>query len=544
MLGFIQILGGLALFLFGISLLSSGMEKLAGDQIQKWLDRVTNNRMKSMAFGTASTAVLQSSGLLMVTMIGLINANLMTVTQSISVMLGQEIGTTVTAQIVAFDIGNLRLLLVILGYIFLEFFPKRDWRKFGEILMGLGIIFVGMTYMSGALDELIQIPWIANLLEAMGQYPLIGVLLGIVATAITQSSTAVTSMAVAMGMTQVITLEGAIGIILGANIGSCVTGLLASLRLSSSARQASYAQILINVIGVLIFLPFIPQFAEFIERTSSDLPRQIANAHTIFNLSVSLALFPFVKQIAAVVKRIAPDDPVKTKEKLTKYIDEMQYAVPSVALNEAARELARLGEVTEEMVELSCHALLKKVPADAEKVLALEDQVVNPVTKEIEHFVNNLFRTELSNSQYERALQIKTLLVDVERVGDMAENIANGALDRIAGNITFTAEVAQELVQLSNFARSIYSQSLQAFRTDDAALALEVRVAENEFDNMYWQAREMHLQRLKEGSGDPEAEAIFRETLRLLERISDHADNLGASVLRSGNHAPAEVVPT
>ena len=544
MLGFIQILGGLALFLFGISLLSSGMEKLAGDQIQKWLDRVTNNRMKSMAFGTASTAVLQSSGLLMVTMIGLINANLMTVTQSISVMLGQEIGTTVTAQIVAFDIGNLRLLLVILGYIFLEFFPKRDWRKFGEILMGLGIIFVGMTYMSGALDELIQIPWIANLLEAMGQYPLIGVLLGIVATAITQSSTAVTSMAVAMGMTQVITLEGAIGIILGANIGSCVTGLLASLRLSSSARQASYAQILINVIGVLIFLPFIPQFAEFIERTSSDLPRQIANAHTIFNLSVSLALFPFVKQIAAVVKRIAPDDPVKTKEKLTKYIDEMQYAVPSVALNEAARELARLGEVTEEMVELSCHALLKKVPADAEKVLALEDQVVNPVTKEIEHFVNNLFRTELSTSQYERALQIKTLLVDVERVGDMAENIANGALDRIAGNITFTAEVAQELVQLSNFARSIYSQSLQAFRTDDAALALEVRVAENEFDNMYWQAREMHLQRLKEGSGDPEAEAIFRETLRLLERISDHADNLGASVLRSGNHAPAEVVPT
>ena len=543
MLGFIQILGGLALFLFGISLLSSGMEKLAGDQIQKWLDRVTNNRMKSMAFGTASTAVLQSSGLLMVTMIGLINANLMTVTQSISVMLGQEIGTTVTAQIVAFDIGNLRLLLVILGYIFLEFFPKRDWRKFGEILMGLGIIFVGMTYMSGALDELIQIPWIANLLEAMGQYPLIGVLLGIVATAITQSSTAVTSMAVAMGMTQVITLEGAIGIILGANIGSCVTGLLASLRLSSSARQASYAQILINVIGVLIFLPFIPQFAEFIERTSSDLPRQIANAHTIFNLSVSLALFPFVKQIAAVVKRIAPDDPVKTKEKLTKYIDEMQYAVPSVALNEAARELARLGEVTEEMVELSCHALLEKVPADAEKVLALEDQVVNPVTKEIEHFVNNLFRTELSNSQYERALQIKTLLVDVERVGDMAENIANGALDRIAGNITFTAEVAQELVQLSNFARSIYSQSLQAFRTDDAALALEVRVAENEFDNMYWQAREMHLQRLKDGSGDPEAEAIFKETLRLLERISDHADNLGASVLQSESHASVEAVP-
>lgn len=533
MLGFIQILGGLALFLYGISLLSSGMEKLAGDQIQQWLDRVTNNRMKSMAFGAASTAVLQSSGLLMVTMIGLINANLMTVTQSISVMLGQEIGTTLTAQIVAFEIGNFRLLLVILGYTFLEFFPKRDWRKFGEILMGLGIIFVGMTYMAGALDELIQIPWVANLLDLMGQYPLIGVLLGIVATAFTQSSTAVTSMAVAMGMTQVITLEGAIGVILGANIGSCVTGLLASFRLSSSARQASYAQIIINVVGVLIFLPFIPQFAEFIERTSSELPRQIANAHTIFNLSVSLALFPFVKQLAAVVKRIAPDDPVVVKEKLTKYIDEMQYAVPSVALNEAARELMHLGDVTQEMVALSCNALLKKEPADAQKVLDMETRMVDLVAKEIEDFVNNLFRSELSMSQYNRALEIKNMTIDVERVGDMAENIANCALNRIAGDITFTTEITQELERLSDFARSIYAQSLAAFRTDDTELALQVRKSENEFDNMYWEARERHDQRLKAGMADPEAEAIFREALRLLERISDHADNLGASVLRT-----------
>ena len=273
MLGVVQTLGGLALFLFGINLLSSGMEKLAGEQIQKWLDRVTNNPIKSIGFGTVATALLQSSGLLMITMIGLVNANLMNVPQAIMVMLGQEIGTTFTAQIIAFDIGNYRLILVILGWVFLEFFPNRDWRKYGEILLGLGIIFVGMSYMSSALALLIEIPQVAATLTAMGQYPLIGVLAGILATAVTHSSTAVMSMVVAMGMSNAIALPGAIGIIFGANIGSCFTGLVAALRLSATARQTSYAQILINVIGVLLFLPFISSFAALIARTSPDLPR-------------------------------------------------------------------------------------------------------------------------------------------------------------------------------------------------------------------------------------------------------------------------------
>jgi phosphate:Na+ symporter len=169
MAGVILIIGGMALLMYGIRMLSAGMEKLAGEQIQKWLDRVTTGRIKSATFGAVATALLQSSSLLMVTMIGLINPNLMTVETSISVMLGQEIGTTITAQIIAFDIGYFRLILVILGFVFLEFFPNRDWKKYGEILFGLGIIFVGLSYMSNALDLLVEIPWVNNLLVVMGQ---------------------------------------------------------------------------------------------------------------------------------------------------------------------------------------------------------------------------------------------------------------------------------------------------------------------------------------------------------------------------------------
>jgi phosphate:Na+ symporter len=541
-LGFVQIVGGLALFLFGITMLSAGMEKLAGEQIQKWLDRVTNNRLKSAAFGAVGTALLQSSGLLMVTMIGLINANLMTVQQAIAVMLGQEIGTTLTAQIVAFEIGNARLILVIMGFIFLEFFPRRDLRKFGEILMGLGIIFVGMSYMSDALDALIEIQWVADLLATIGERPWVGILAGILTTSVTQSSTAVTSMVVAMGMSEVITLEGAVGIILGANIGSCITGLMAALRLSPAARQASYAQIMINVFGVLIFLPFISQYSELIERTSAVLARQIANAHTIFNVAVSLLVFPFVGQIAALARSLAPARPEKEKAKVTMYIDEMQYAVPAVALTEAARELVRLGEITADMVEQSCEALIAKNLAYAERVLFLEDNVVDPVTKELDDFVNTLMASDLSPIQQKRVFQIKNLLTDVERVGDMSEDIARYAQERAATDVSFTDNAIRDLVRLSRFAHSIYSQSIRAYRDGDVELAEKVCEAEIEFDQMYWNMRATHIERLEAGVCHPKANVMYTETLRLLERISDHADNLGVSVSRSASNTPR--VPT
>jgi phosphate:Na+ symporter len=402
--------------------------------------------------------------------------------------------------------------------------------------MGLGIIFVGMSYMSDALDSLVEIPWVADLLTTMGQYPWIGILVGIVTTSITQSSTAVTSMVVAMGMSEVITLEGAIGIILGANIGSCITGLIAALRLSSIARQVSFAQILINVFGVLLFMPFIPQFANFVERTSPDLPRQIANAHTIFNVSVSLLLFPFVRQIADIAKRLAPADPTKGKQKVTMYIDEMQYAVPAVALTEASRELYRLGQVTAEMVELSCQALIEKDEANAERVLVMEDKVVDPVTRELDQFVNQLMGAELTQTQHKRVIQIKSLLVDIERVGDMAEDIAIYAQDRIMANIPFSSDAIDELSQLSRSACSIYCQSLQAFQEENPTLAAQVIEAESEFDVLYWKTRETHIRRVEAGRCHPEAAVIFTEILRLLERISDHADNLGVSVSRNLNH--------
>jgi phosphate:Na+ symporter len=533
MAGVIQILGGLALFMFGIRLLNAGMEKLAGEQIQKWLDRVTSSRLKSATFGAVATAVIQSSGLLMVAMIGLINANLLTVQQSIGVMLGQEIGTTFTAQIVAFDIGPYRLLLVIFGVVLLEFIAIQEWKKYGEILMGLGIVFVGMSYMSHALDLLVEIPWVSNTLVEMGQHPLIGVLAGLIMTSITQSSTAVTSMAVAMGISQVITLEGAVGIILGANIGSCITGFIASLPLSRATRQASIAQILINVFGVLVFIPFIAPFSELVRHTSTDLPRQIANAHTIFNVAVSAALFPFVRQVAKLAEWIVPAGHKEEKLKVTAFIDEMQYSVPAVALSEAAREFVRLGEVTADMLEQSCRALIEKNMEFAQRVMTQEEQIVDPVFKELSRFVDVLMRADLSPGQQKRCFQILSLLTDLERVGDMAEDIAQYAVERMENEVTFSPQASTDLDLLSKHAHHTYLLSIQAFQATDREQARHVCQLEAEFDRMYWHTRQLHIERLEQGICQAEADVIFTETLRNLERISDHADNLGVSVMRN-----------
>jgi phosphate:Na+ symporter len=533
MIGILQILGGLALFMYGIRSLSAGMEKLAGEQIQKWLGKVTSNGLKSAGFGAVATALLQSSGLLMVTMIGLINANLMTVSQAISVMLGQEIGTTITAQIVAFEIGDYRLLLVIFGFMLLEFFPQRDWKKYGEILMGLGLIFVGMSYMATSLENLVDIPAFAALLVNMSRHPLIGIGAGLLITSITQSSTAVTSMAVAMGMSQVITLEGAIGVILGANIGSCITGLIASLSLSAKARQASIAQIMINVFGVLLFMPFISQYANLVAHTAHELARQIANAHTIFNVACSAILIPFVKQITLVSGWLTPKERLTRKTKVTTFIDNMQLGVPAVALSEAARELTRVGEISAQMLQESCRALIQLDKRNIQSVLVQEDQLVDPIYHELVTFINKLINEDLSLSQQKRCFQLKNLLIDIERVADMAEDIAQYAQERLDHNVPFTPPAVEDLENLWTHAHHTYIMALQAFSTSDHEQARQVCRLESEFDKLYWHTRQAHIHRIEQGVCQPEADVIFTEILRLLERISDHADNLGVSVARN-----------
>jgi len=527
----LEVVGGLALFMYGIRTLSSGMEKLSSGRLQIWLDRMINSPIKAAAFGTLATALIQSSSMLMVTMIGLINANLITLEQSISVMMGQEIGTTITAQIVSFKIGGFSYIFIVLGTILTQFVSNRKVNDYGQVVLGFGIISLGMNLMSGSLGQLTKLPLVINWLTLMEKNNFAGVFAGMVATAAVQSSSAVTALVVAMGISHSITLNGAIAIILGANIGTCVTGLIASLTLSRNSRRASIAQILINIIGVLLFLPFISPFAKLISYSSVYLARQIANAHTFFNVSISIVLFPFIKQLAWLTDRLIPKTIKTEKQPITQFIDTRQFRLPPIALSEATKEFLRIANTTSEMLDLSRDAFVEAELDSAKKVLKLESDFVDPICPILENFINVLMEGDLSIGQQKRCFQIKRLIIDLERVGDLTENLAQGAKRRVKDEVKLSDQAQKDLRRLFKHAQVMFRLALKALDTGESSIAQEACQREKEFDNMYMEARDRHMVRLEKGICTPEAHIIFLDAIRDLERICDHIDNVALSVL-------------
>lgn len=528
----VQVLGGLAVFLLGIDMLSAGMEKLAGKHIQTWLDRMTDRPLKAAAFGSAATAILQSSSLLMVTMIGLINANLFTLEQAVSVMMGQEIGTTLTGQLIAFDIGKYLFALPILGYAMYGYGVEKRRRAWGQTLLGIGIVFLGLETMKSGIGPLTEQPWLRALLAAMGHNHLLGAIAGTILTAVIQSSSAMTGLTIALGLSQAVTLPGAISLILGANIGTCFTGLLASLRSSYSARRASLAQIIINLAGVALFFPFITPFAELVAKTASSLGRQIANAHSIFNIAVSLILFPFISVIVRACNVLIPGkDPPPMARAL--FLDDNLLQMPRIALQQASKELVRIGRMVSEMLTWSRTALLQIDDAAIQRVLDREGEEIDPLCREAEGFVDRLMRGDLSHAEQQRCFQLKHLITDIERVADMTENLAQAGQERARANIQFSPAALTELEEFHALVSRVWALAVKAVETDDKAVARLVKEGEEQIDVKERQLRESHNERLESGICTPRAAILFVETLRNLERIGDHADNLGVSVLRN-----------
>ncbi len=530
-----EVVGGLALFLFGVRLLSGGMEKLAGNRLQDLLDRMTSRPVRGAIFGAVATAILQSSSLMMVTMIGLINANMMTLTQAIGVMMGKEIGTTITAQIVAFKIGDLSYLVLAIGLILYEFVPRRRWQYAGQVILGFGILFLGMDIMSGSLTEFADLPAVRDWLVYMGQSWAPGIIAGLIATAVVQSSSAVTGLVVAMGLSQTINLNGAIAIMLGANIGTCITGLLASIRLSAASKRASIAQILINVIGVLIFLPFLNPFSDLISITSASLARQIANAHTIFNVIVSAVLFPFIRPLSRLCEILVPIKAEERPSALTRFIDDSQLRHPSVAMAEAARELVRAGQLTAEMIDLSRRASLAGSEEAAERLRKLETEVINPLCAKIESYIFELSAGDLSRFEKRRLLHLRELVTDIERVGDITVSLIEILPDTFSLQSRLEPKAIEELEEFVKQTYRIYLLALQAVQRDDKDLAELVADMEDVNDHSYWGARRRLEKRFDEGQLSPDSNSIQMQILRRLERINDRAASIAEFVRRSAS---------
>jgi phosphate:Na+ symporter len=526
----LQVFAGLALFLFGIRMLSNGLKKIAGSKLKKLLERMTSNKYKGILVGAVTTTLIQSSSLTMVTQIGLMNAGLLTLEQSVGIIMGQEIGTTVTAQIVAFPIGNFFLLMIIAGFI-LYIFPKfRNYRQIGQILLGFGILFLGMKTMSDGAKGIMDYPVIIDTLVRFGSVPILGIITGAIFTGVIQSSSATTGLVIAMGMSNVISLPAAIALILGANIGTCVTGFIASLGSCRSAKRAAFIQIFMNVVTVAIFIPFIQPYSSLIGMTSANLPRQIANAHTIYNIISILLILPFTRFLVILTKKIIPGEITKTEERVSKYLDERFLRTPFMALSQASREINRISKIALNMLDLSNKALIKNDEKAAKEVFKNED-LIDDLCYFVENYVDRIPTNELNEKEYQIHIKLLHAITDIERTADLSNNIAVSAMDKINKEEKFTEIAKKEMDLMFKKARSAYNDAIKSLKKDDKELAKKVVEMEDQIDAFEKKFKKNHIRRLKEGTCDVRTDVIFTDTLRNLERIGDHADNIACSVL-------------
>jgi len=526
-----MIIGGLALFMYGVTLLRETLGKISGTRVVRILEKVSDDPIRGMGAGTAATFMTQSSSITVLTLIGFVNAGMMTFRQSVNVMLGSEIGTTITAQLVSFNIGSIFWPLVAIGF-FMKMFSKREnIQLIGTVVFSLGLLFLSMEFMKEGAAFLTspEYPFFADLINNFGTIPILGILIGALIAGITQSSSATTSLVIAMGAAGAIGLPPAIALVMGANIGTCFLELAAGVGATTPAKRTAVAQAVINVVGVTIFLPFLGPFSSLVQATSTDLPHQIANAHTIFNVIVSLLFIPFVGLLVKFCEKLIPD---KEGEVIGKhFFDEEMLHIPQAALMEAEREVLNTADKTIQMIMLSKDALLTNNVDDAKNVTRLEDEV-DESCRDTEDFIDKIREEELKKDQAIWRVKLLAILTDIERVGDLASNIAEFVTQKLEnGGIEFSPEGKAALTEMFELVTETYSTAIKSLQTKNKDLANVAERLEDKVDVLERRLKADHVGRVKAGLCHPQADQIFIETLRNLERISDHADNIAYDVI-------------
>src|SRR5659263_18689 len=413
---------GLSFFLYGMKLLGDGLQKAAGDSLRRILQALTNSPVKGVLVGLTVTSIIQSSSATTVMVVGFANAGLMTLSQAMGVIFGANIGTTITAQIIVFKLSDAIWAFILVG-VLMEFFVKRRTTKaVGEAILGFGILFFGLYFMSDALAPLKTNQAFIDFLVRFGRLPALGILAGAVFTGVVQSSSVTTSLVVALSLQGMITLPSAIALVLGANIGTTVTAGLASIGTNIVSRRTALTHFLFNFLGVILILPFLAPFTRLVAMTSTYLPRQVANAHTIFNVTMTCVAVLLIKPFERLVRWLLPSQGGEQETKVVQYIDERVLATPTLALSQATQELCRMGHIAYEMVNSCRVALFEGKMSLLEEVLRNED-LVNSMQKEITGYLAKITEHDLSEAQGTRVMALMHAVNDIERVGDHATNL-------------------------------------------------------------------------------------------------------------------------
>ncbi len=538
--GVFMLLGGIGLFLYGINFMSISLKEAAGEKLRGVLSKMTGNGAVTVLVGAGVTALIQSSGATSVMAIGFVNAGMLNVAQSLYIMLGANIGTTITAQIIAFKVETIAPLILFVGMILYTFVKKRIIKKIGAVVLGFGMLFVGIYLIKYAADMLQMSEFMATFLENFNN-PLLMLLFGVVFTSIIQSSSAsigilqvLIGQAAATGAATTFGLHSVIYMIIGMNIGAIAPVVFASFSGNKICRQSALSGVFAKILGSAIFIilylliPYIETF--IVNMTPTDVSRQIANMHLLFNIISTICVFPFVKLITKLVAKIIPEklEDEFTTEKLL-YLNPEVMITPSIAIVQAKREIMRMSELATNNLRLSLKDFFEDGCKYADEVIDVE-KTINYLNHEITGYLIRLHSKSLNEKDEETVGMMFRVVSNLERIGDHAENIAEYSQIESNQRIVFSKEGFEELKNISEKTMKVVELASEIYDKDEFDKLNMISEMEEEIDDLKDLYIENHISRLKKELCNPRGGVIFTDMVTDLERVSDHAINVAFAI--------------
>ena len=527
--------GGLGLFLFGMELMSDSIEKVAGARLRRILEIFTTNRFMGMIVGIIFTGIIQSSSACTVMVVSFVNSGLMNLYQAAGVILGANIGTTITSQLVSFNLSKIAPLILLVGVVVMMFTKKEKVRKVAEVVVGFGILFVGLSTMSQAMANMKNEPQVVNLLMSL-KNPFLATLMGFALTAIIQSSSVTVSIVLLLANQDLLPLPITLYIILGCNIGACATAMLASMTGKKDAKRAALIHLLFNIIGtVIIYIALFvagDQIVELIKSISADNGRFVANAHTLIKIAQVIMLFPFTGWLVKMTYLIVPgeDQKVGYRESYQlKYIGDKVVFNPATAVVEVIKELERMASLAEENLNRAMNALITLDEEDIEEVYEVEKNIIF-LNHAITDYLVKINQTTLPIEDLNSLGALFHVVNDIERIGDHAENVADAARQRKEEGVSISKEAQKELGDMLEMVNKIIRYAVEMFAKSDESHMQEIVTLEDQVDEKERELQKKHVERLTKGECSPEAGMIFSDIVSGLERVADHATNIAFAI--------------
>ena len=528
----LALLGGLALFLYGMQMMSTGLEAAAGNRMKSILEKLTSNRVKGVLFGAAITAVIQSSSATTVMVVGFVNSGLMTLKQAVWVIMGANIGTTITGQLIALDIGAIAPLFAIAGVGAIMFIKSEKVHHISSIFAGLGILFMGMDMMGAAMSPLKESEAFISLMTKFDN-PLLGILVGALFTAVIQSSSASVGILQALASTGMIPLSSAVFVLFGQNIGTCITAVLASIGMKVNAKRTTVIHLLFNIIGTVLFtvICLVTPYVTWIEAmTPGDPVAQIANAHTVFNIVTTLLLLPFGTHMANIAVRILPDSKKADDEDLRlKYIRpfESSYAIghSAVAVSQVRDEVNRMRDMVAKNISDSFDSLVQ-YDEKLRKKVSEREEYIDFLNKGISEYIVSLMASEMNMSDSRKINGYYAIISNLERIGDHAVNLAEYGDDMRKWEIDFSDTVKEELTEMKAQCIAALDNLKEVTSENVERILSQAVIIEQKTDDMRDKYFKKQMQRLKKGKCKPQSGIVFSEILTDFERMGDHALNI------------------